>query len=127
MCINNINAVTLLQEKFVNVLYNTGEISHSPQGFSGLIYNTVWGILAILLLHNTGDNIPYSFQTVSVFFCVPHYLISSKGCETGPTVYSPYLRRLESLTICRCNFKCPQMMPTLEIKTSSRVLCKDGR
>ena len=26
---------------------NTGEISHSPQGFSGLIYNTVWGTLAI--------------------------------------------------------------------------------
>ena len=49
--------------------------------------------------HNTGDNIPYSFRTVSGFFNVPHYLISMKGCETGPTVYSPYPRRLESLTI----------------------------
>lgn len=28
-----------------------------------------------------------------------------KGCETGPLVYSPYSRRLESLTICGCNFK----------------------
>ena len=26
-------------------------------------------------------------------------------CETGPTVYSPYPRRLESLIICGCNYK----------------------
>ena len=33
-----------------------------------------------------------------------------KGCETGPPAYRPYPRRLESLTlesltICRCNYK----------------------
>ena len=32
------------------IQYNNGEISHSPRGFSGLIYNTVWGTLAILLV-----------------------------------------------------------------------------
>ena len=26
-------------------------------------------------------------------------------CETGPTVYSPYPRRLESVIICGCNYK----------------------
>ena len=26
-------------------------------------------------------------------------------CETGPPAYRPYPRRLESLTICGCNYK----------------------
>ena len=34
------------------------------------------------------------------FFNVPH-----QYCETGPTVYRPYPRRLESLTIGRCDYK----------------------
>ena len=55
--------------------------------------------------HNTGDYFPYSYRMVSGFFNVPYYLISNKGYETRPPVYSPYPRRLESLTICRCSYK----------------------
>ena len=29
----------------------------------------------------------------------------NKVCETGPPVYRPYPRRLETLIICRCHYK----------------------
>ena len=34
-------------------------------------------------------------------------------CETGPMVYCPYPRRLESLTICGCNYKGSTFSPQL--------------
>ena len=35
-----------------------------------------------------------------------HWLVwKVKGCETGPALYSPYLRKLESLTLWECNYK----------------------
>ena len=50
--------------------------------------------------HRTGNYVPYSFRTARGFFNVPQ-MIRNKGCETGPTVYRPYPRRLESQTVCR--------------------------
>ena len=35
----------------------------------------------------------------------PTGLWTLKGCEPRPTVYRPYPRKLESLTICKCNYK----------------------
>ena len=53
-----------------------------------------------------GSTSPTLFEQCRVFFYVPHELISAgKCCETGPTVFRPHPRRLESLTIRRCHYK----------------------
>ena len=51
--------------------------------------------------HRTRDYVPYSFRTVCRFFNVPQ-IIRNKCCETGPKIYRPYPRRLESLTATSC-------------------------
>ena len=44
---------------------------------------------------------PTLIRIVRGFFNVPQNYQHSRNCETGPPVYRPYPRRLESLTICR--------------------------
>jgi len=48
---------------------------------------------------------PTLIRIVRGFFNVPQNYQHSRNCETGPPVYRPYPRRLESLTICRWNYK----------------------
>ena len=31
--------------------------------------------------------------------------VGARACKTGPKVYRPYPRRIESLTVCRCYYK----------------------
>ena len=52
--------------------------------------------------HYTGHYVPYSLRRVCGFFNVPQifYYMCARACETGPTVYRPYPRRLESLAVC---------------------------
>ena len=48
---------------------------------------------------------PTLIRIVLRFFNVPQNYQHSRNCETGPPVYRPYPRRLESLTICRWNYE----------------------
>ena len=55
------------------------------------------------LYHKTRVYAPYSLRTECWVFYVPQESEQRKSCETGPTVWRPYPRRLECLTICRCH------------------------
>ena len=56
--------------------------------------------------HYTGQYVPYSLRRVCGFFNVPQIFNTwARACETGPTVYRPYPRRLESLAVCRYYYK----------------------
>ena len=48
---------------------------------------------------------PYSYIIARGFLNVPQNYQHSRNCETGTPAYHPYPRRLESLTICRWNYK----------------------
>ena len=55
--------------------------------------------------HSTRVYDPYSFRIVIWVLLRPTRTNQGKCCETGPMVFRPYPRRLESLTICRCHYK----------------------
>jgi len=55
--------------------------------------------------HTAGVYVPYSFRTVVWVLLRPTRTNQWKCCETGPTVFRPYLRIIESLTVYRCHCK----------------------
>ena len=48
---------------------------------------------------------PTLYEQQCGFFYVPQESKQRESCDRGPMVFRPYLRRLENLTVCRCNNK----------------------
>ena len=55
--------------------------------------------------HTTGVYDPYSFRIVMGVLLRLTRTNQCKCCETGTTVFCPFPKRLEMLTICRCHYK----------------------
>ena len=60
---------------------------------------------------------PYSMQTVHGFFSAQ--LFTNQCYETGPAIDQAHPRRLQSLTICRCQYKDSTFFSVIIAKASS--------
>ena len=69
----------------------------------------VWRLATI-----PGTTSPALFEQRCGFFYVPQEPDKCKCCETGPTVFRPYPRRLESLTVCRCHHTGSTFSPVIQ-------------
>ena len=65
--------------------------------------------------HTTEVYVPTLFELWCGFFYVPQEPDKWERCETGPMVFRPYPRRLESLTFCTCHYKGETFLKTLSV------------
>ena len=52
-----------------------------------------------------GTTCPTLYEECEGSLTSHRFITHARACEMGPTVYRPYPKRLESLTICRCYYK----------------------
>ena len=70
--------------------------------------------------HYTGNSVPYSLRQVGSLTSPADY-IKLKMWETEPTIYCPYPRRLEHLTICRCHCKGSMFSSWVLVRSGART------
>ena len=77
----------------------------TPQGGSKVLSLQITHPAQERLTTPSGSTSPTLSEQWCGFFYAPQEPDKWKCCETGPTVFRPYPRRLESLTICTCHYK----------------------
>ena len=109
-CLSTKNVIFCLLDsvEIVNCKYL---IIHSPQGlFRDNLQHWLEDFARLLKVQFTStegmsDDAPIHECENESSLTSHRFITCARVCETGPTVYRPYPRRLESLTICRCYYK----------------------
>ena len=55
--------------------------------------------------HYIGTTYPTLYKEGAASLTSHRFITCARACKTGPTVYRPYPRRLESQTVCTCYYK----------------------
>ena len=63
--------------------------------------------------HYTGHYYPTLYEECVDSLTSHRFITCARACQTGPTVYRPYPRRLESLAVCRCYDKRSTFSPVI--------------